>query len=105
MIVETSGWRHLKEKNKLFLSYEYQKMYHPTPKMAQLSKIASNRKWKTLLIQLFSNKVGRIGYVSEQPKSFVYVKLLNSFTQATREPVASKSSVGESSKEVDDVGN
>ena len=24
MIVETSGWRHLKEENKLFLSYEYQ---------------------------------------------------------------------------------
>ena len=25
MIVETSGWRHLKEKNKLFLSCEYKK--------------------------------------------------------------------------------
>ena len=48
MIVKTSGWRHLKEKNKLFLSYEYQKMYHPSPKTAQLAKIASNRKWKTI---------------------------------------------------------
>ena len=48
MIVETSGWRHLKEKNKLFLSCEYQKMYHPSPKTAQLSKITANRKWKNL---------------------------------------------------------
>ena len=39
MIVETSGWRHLKEENKLFLSYEYQKMYHPRQEMAQLSQI------------------------------------------------------------------
>ena len=37
MIVETSGWRHLKEKNELFLSYEYKKMYHPSQEMAQLS--------------------------------------------------------------------
>ena len=42
MIVETFGWRHLKEKNKLFLSYEYQKIYTPSPKTAQHSKIASN---------------------------------------------------------------
>ena len=39
MIVETSGWRHLKEKNKLFLSCEYQKMYHPRQEMAQLPKV------------------------------------------------------------------
>ena len=39
MIVETSGWRHLKEKNKLFLSYEYQKIYHPGQKMAQLLQV------------------------------------------------------------------
>ena len=39
MIVETSGWRHLKEKNKLFLSCEYQKMYHPSQEMAQLSNV------------------------------------------------------------------
>ena len=39
MIVETSGWRHLKEENKLFLSYEYQKMCHPSQEMAQLSQI------------------------------------------------------------------
>ena len=39
LIVETSGWRHLKEKNKLFLSYEYQKMYHPSQEMAQLPKV------------------------------------------------------------------
>ena len=39
MIVETSGWRHLKEENKLFLSYKYQKMYHPSQKMAQLPKV------------------------------------------------------------------
>ena len=44
MIVETLDWRHLKEKNKVFLSCEYQKKYHPSPKMAQLSKIAPNRK-------------------------------------------------------------
>ena len=48
MIVETSGWRHLKEKNKLFLSCEYQKMYTPSPKTAQLAKIVPNPKWKTL---------------------------------------------------------
>ena len=39
MIVETSGWRHLKEENKLFLNYEYQKMYQPSQEMAQLSQI------------------------------------------------------------------
>merc|ERR1712074_281642 len=39
MIVETSGWRHLKEKNKFFLRYEYQKMYHPSQEMAQLSQV------------------------------------------------------------------
>ena len=39
MIVETSGWRHLKEKNKLFLSCEYQKMYHPRQEMAQHPQI------------------------------------------------------------------
>ena len=50
MIVETSGWRHLKEKNKLFLSCEYPKMYHPSPKTAQLSKIAANQKLKTLFL-------------------------------------------------------
>ena len=49
-MVETSGWRHLKEKNKLFLSYEYQKIYHPSPKMTQLSKIAPNRKGKILFL-------------------------------------------------------
>ena len=50
MIVETSGWRHLKEKNKLFLSYEYQKKYHPSPKTAQLSKIVSNPNWKIVFL-------------------------------------------------------
>ena len=39
MIVETSGWRHLKEKNKFFLSCEYQKMCHPRQEMAQLLQI------------------------------------------------------------------
>ena len=43
MIVETSGWRHSKEKNKLFLSYEYQKKYHPSPKMTQLSEIENGK--------------------------------------------------------------
>ena len=67
MIVETSGWRHLKEKNKLFLSYEYQKKYHPSPKMAQLSKIDHESKRENFIsplrfkksnyvIRLFSNK-------------------------------------------------
>ena len=46
MILETSGWRHLKEKNKLFLSYEYQKMYHPTPK-TELPKLNSPKIEKT----------------------------------------------------------
>ena len=46
MIVETSGWYHLKEKNKLFLSYEYQKMYIPCPKTTQRSNIASNQNGK-----------------------------------------------------------
>ena len=54
MIVETSGWRHLKEENKLFLSYEYQKMYHPSPKTAQLPKIVPNQKWKTLFLPYVS---------------------------------------------------
>ena len=53
MIVETSGWRHLKEKNKLFLSCEYQKTYTPSPKTAQLPKIATNRKWKTFFFPTF----------------------------------------------------
>ena len=39
MIEETSGWRHLKEKNKLFLSCEYEKMCHPRQEMAQLPQI------------------------------------------------------------------
>ena len=39
MTVETSGWRHLKEKNKFFLSCEYEKMYHPRQEMAQLSQV------------------------------------------------------------------
>ena len=54
MIVETSGWRHMKEKNKLFLNCEYQKKYHPSPKIAQLLKIASNQKWKTLFFPYVS---------------------------------------------------
>ena len=58
MIVETSGWRHLKEKNYLFLSYEYQKMYTPSPKNTKLSKIAPNQRFKksNYVIRLFSNK-------------------------------------------------
>ena len=48
MIVETSGWRHLKEKNKFFLSYEYHNIYQSSPKTASLPKIAPNKKWKTL---------------------------------------------------------
>ena len=65
MIVETFGWCHLKEKNKLFPCYEYQKMYNPSPKTVQLSKVTTNRKWKTIsplrfkksdyVIRLFSN--------------------------------------------------
>ena len=39
MILQTSGWRHLKEKNQLFLSCEYQKMYHPRREMAQLPQV------------------------------------------------------------------
>ena len=54
MIVETLDWRHLKEKNKVFLSCEYQKKYHPSPKMTQLPKIAANQKWKTLFLPYVS---------------------------------------------------
>ena len=54
MIVETSGWRHLKEKNQLFLSCEYQKIYHPSPKTTQLPKIAPNQNWKTLFLPYIS---------------------------------------------------
>ena len=54
IIVETSGWRYWKEKNKLFLSCEYQKKYHPSPKTTQLAKIAPNRKWKTLFFPYVS---------------------------------------------------
>ena len=53
MIIETSGWRHLKEKNKLFLSCEYKKNHHPGRKMAQLFKIAPNQEWKTLFVPCF----------------------------------------------------
>ena len=66
MIVETSGWRHLKEKNKLFLSYEYQKMCHLSQEMAQLSQIPQIENGKpnfslcfkksNYVIRLFSNK-------------------------------------------------
>ena len=42
------SWRHLKEKNQLFLSYEYQKMYTPAPKITRLSQIAANRKWESM---------------------------------------------------------
>ena len=67
MIVDTSGWRHLKEKNKFFLGYEYQKKYHPSPKMTQLSKIDHESKMENFIsplrfkksnyvIRLFSNK-------------------------------------------------
>ena len=69
MIVETSGWRHLKERKKLFLSYEYQKKYHPSPKTAQLSEIASNPKWKTLFLYyviqtFFQLKITQFGLIS-----------------------------------------
>ena len=47
MIVETSGWRHLKEENKLFLSYEYQKMYHPSQEMAQLPQVPQIKNGKS----------------------------------------------------------
>ena len=50
IIKETSGWRHLKEKNKLFLSCKYQKLYTPSPKMAQLSGNVSSQKWKSLIL-------------------------------------------------------
>ena len=49
-VAETSGWRYLKEKNKFFLRSEYQKIYHPTRKMAHILKIAANKKWKTLFL-------------------------------------------------------
>ena len=60
---------HLKEKNKLFLSCEYQKKYHPSPKTAQLSKSDSNQnfisplRFKKLnyIIRLFSNYVDKWG--------------------------------------------
>ena len=68
MIVETLDWRHLKDKNKVFLSCEYQKKYHPSPKMAQLSKIDHKSKMENLIsppgfkksnyvIRLFSNNL------------------------------------------------
>ena len=60
MIVVTSGWRHLKKKNKLFLSYEYKKKYHPSRTTTQLSKIALNQKWKTLFLPYVSKS--RITY-------------------------------------------
>ena len=75
MIIETSGWRHLKEKNKLFLSYEYQKMYTPSPKTAQLSKIASNQKWKTLFLPYVSKS--RITLFDFFPMSVTPVSKLN----------------------------
>ena len=52
MIVETSRWRHLKEKNKLFLSYEHQKMHTPSPKTAQL-KVPQIKKGKLYFLPTF----------------------------------------------------
>ena len=46
MIVETSGWRHLKEEIKLFLSCEYQKMFHPSPKLHNFQKLPQTENGK-----------------------------------------------------------
>ena len=46
MIVETSGWRHLKEKNKLFLSYEYQKSIIPPGKWLNFLKLPQTKNGK-----------------------------------------------------------
>ena len=56
MIVETSGWRHLKKENKLFLSYEYQKMYHPRQEMAQLPHIPQIENGKPDFSPMFQRK-------------------------------------------------
>ena len=39
LILEISGWCHLKEKSKLFLSCEYKKKSHPRQEMAQLPQV------------------------------------------------------------------
>ena len=53
MILETSGWRRLKEEKKLFLSYEFQKMYPPSQEMAQLSQIPQIKNGKPDFSPLF----------------------------------------------------
>ena len=56
MIMKTSGWRHLKEKDKLFLSYEYQKMYTPSPKTAQLAKLPQTENGKLYFSPTFQKE-------------------------------------------------
>ena len=68
MIVETSGWRHLKEKKKLFLSCEYKKKVSSQPQNGTTSKnclksVMENFfspllfKKSNYVIRLFSNKL------------------------------------------------
>ena len=96
MIVETSGWRHSKEKNKLFLSYEYQKKYHPSPKMSQLAKIDHKSKRENFIsplrfkksnyvIRLFSKYCSRLAmqYLSnarEHPPALYMLRNVESHT-------------------------
>jgi len=93
MIVETSGWRHLKEKNKLFLSCEYQKMYHPSPKTAQLSKIAANRKWLGQSQRLARTKTAILEASCDMPRMTV----LNHCTTVHRIAITYSSSCASSS--------
>ena len=51
---DKAGCSRVAPTKKNFLSYEYQKMYHPTQKIAQLPKIASNKKWITLFLSYVS---------------------------------------------------
>ena len=46
LILDTSGWRHLKEKNKLFLSCEYQKSIIPAPKWHNFLKLSQTENGK-----------------------------------------------------------
>ena len=53
MIVENSGWRHLKEKNQLFLSCEYQKCIIPPSKWHNFLKLPQTKNGKLYFSPMF----------------------------------------------------
>ena len=90
MIVETSGWRHLKEKNKLFLSYEYKKCDIPVRKWPNFPKFLKLKMENPISPQRFKKLNYVIQFFFQQTSSYwnmiqwnqyVIVDHLNSFQQ------------------------